>query len=139
MRNDAREAAVNIIFSKQFNDECTEQFKQAVFKQFKLSTDDLAFAKSIVDAVDKHTEELLDSIENACHHYHVNRINAMDKSILLVAIAEIRFLDDVPPIVSVAEATNLAKKYSSDISVDFVNGVLAGVIKCNKEKKDENN
>ena len=47
---------------------------------------------------------------------------------LLLALAEIRYLDDVPPVVSVSEATALARKYSTERSADFVNGVLGGII-----------
>ena len=52
-----------------------------------------------------------------------------DKSILLIAMAEICYFDDIPPVVSVSEAAGLARKYSTETSADFVNGVLAGVIK----------
>ena len=47
---------------------------------------------------------------------------------MLVALAEIRYLDDVPPVVSVSEATAIARKYSTEKSADFVNGVLGGFI-----------
>ena len=52
----------------------------------------------------------------------------MDKSILLIAMAEIKYFEDIPPVVSVSEAAGLARKYSTDTSADFVNGVLSGVI-----------
>ncbi|MBQ8428319.1 MAG: nitrogen utilization protein B, partial [Clostridia bacterium] len=73
-------------------------------------------------------QRLIEGIEAACHHYLENRLNPMDKSILLVAMAEILYFDEIPPVVSVAEATGLARKYSSEKGIDFVNGVLAGVI-----------
>ena len=47
---------------------------------------------------------------------------------MLVALAEIKYFDDIPPVVSVSEATDLARKYSTETSTDFVNGVLGGVI-----------
>ena len=58
----------------------------------------------------------------------LDAINPMDKCILLIAMAEIRYFDDIPPVVSVSEATGLARKYSTETSADFVNGVLSGVI-----------
>lgn len=129
MRNNAREAALNIVFSEQFNEDCTVDFKKLVYKQFRLEKDDdLLFAADLVATVNEHKEELVAKIDEACHHYHENRINPMDKSILLIALAEIYYFQDIPPVVSVSEATGLAKKYSSEKSVDFVNGLLAGVI-----------
>ena len=128
MRNSAREAALNIIFAQQFNQETDVAFRKKIYKQFALNEEEVGFAADLVNTVTEHWPELITGIENACHHYLENRINPMDKSILLVAMAEIKYFDDIPPVVSVSEATGLAKKYSTDTSADFVNGVLAGVI-----------
>ena len=129
MRNAAREAALNIIFAQQFNTDCLDSLKKKIYKQFALEKeDDLLFAADLVATVEEHRAELIAGIEDACHHYRENRINPMDKSILLIAMAEIKYFDDVPPVVSVSEATGLARKYSTETSADFVNGVLSGVI-----------
>lgn len=128
MRNSAREAALNIIFAQQFNNESDDSFSKKVYKQFSLSNDEILFAADLVDTVNEHWDELIQGIESACHHYLENRINPTDKAILLIAMAEIRYFDDIPNVVSVSEAVGLARKYSTDTSADFVNGVLAGVI-----------
>ncbi len=129
MRNAAREAALNVVFAQQFNTDCLDVLKKKVFKQFKLEKeDDLLFANSLISAVENNRLQLIEGIENACHHYLENRINPMDKSILLIAMAEIKYFDEIPNIVSVSEATGLARKYSTEKSADFVNGVLSGVI-----------
>lgn len=138
MRNAAREAALNIIFAQHFNTDYIEPLKRKVFKQFKLEKeDDLAFANALISSVEKNRSELIEGIENACHHYMENRINPMDKSILLIAMAEIKYFEDIPPIVSVSEATGLARKYSTERSADFVNGVLSGVINKKVGEADE--
>ena len=129
MRNTAREAALNVIFAQQFNTDYVDALKKKIFKQFKLEKDDdLLFAADLIAYVEEHRSELIEGIEDACHHYKENRINPMDKSILLLAMAEIKYFDDIPPVVSVSEATGLARKYSTEKSADFVNGVLSGVI-----------
>ncbi len=129
MRNAAREAALNIIFAQQFNTDCLDTLKKKIFKQFKLEKeDDLLFANDIISTVEDHRADLISRIEEACHHYKENRINRMDKSILLIAMAEINYFHEIPPVVSVSEATGLARKYSTEKSADFVNGVLSGVI-----------
>ncbi len=130
MRNAAREAALNIIFAQQFNTDCLENLKKKTFKQFGLldNEDDLGFAIDLIDKVFTHYDELLADIEGACHHYRADRINPTDKSILLIAMAEIKYFDKIPPVVSVSEAAGLAKKYSTETSADFVNGVLSGII-----------
>ena len=129
MRNTAREVALNIIFAQQFNDDCLDLLKSKVFKQFQLTKEsDIAFANALIQTVESHRDDLLLDIENACHHYKENRINPADKSILLIAMAEIKYFDEIPAVVSVSEAVGLAKKYSTEKSADFVNGVLSGII-----------
>ena len=130
MRTLAREAALNIIFAQQFNSDCMDTLKKKIYKQFGLldNEEDLLFAADLVATVEEHYDELIKGIEGACHHYRADRINPMDKCILLIAMAEIQYFDDIPPVVSVSEATGLARKYSTDTSADFVNGVLSGVI-----------
>ena len=129
MRNAAREAALNIIFAQQFNTDCMDTLKRKIFRQFKLEKDDdILFATDLIATVEEHREDLIQGNEDACHHYKENRMNPTDKSILLIAMAEINYFDDIPPIVSVSEATGLARKYSTEKSADFVNGVLSGVI-----------
>lgn len=137
MRNTAREAALNIVFAQQFNTDFIDALKRKVYKHFKLEKEeDLGFANSLIATVEEHRAELIEGIENACHHYMENRINPTDKSILLIAMAEIKYFDEIPPVVSVSEATGLARKYSTERSADFVNGVLSGVI---NKKADEPN
>ena len=130
MRNNAREAALNVIFAQQFNSDCMDALKKKIYKQFNLfeNEEDLLFAADLVAKVEENRAELIAGIEEACHHYRENRINPMDESILLIAMAEIKYFDDIPPVVSVSEATGLARKYSTETSADFVNGVLSGVI-----------
>ena len=106
-----------------------DTLKRKIFRQFKLEKDDdILFATDLIATVEEHREDLIKGIEDACHHYKENRMNPTDKSILLIAMAEINYFDDIPPIVSVSEATGLARKYSTEKSADFVNGVLSGVI-----------
>ena len=130
MRNAAREAALNIIFAQQFNSDCMDSLKKKIYKQFELiaNKEDLRFAEALVSTVEGRYAELIDGIEKACHHYRADRINPMDKCIMLIAMAEISYFDDIPPVVSVSEAAGLARKYSTETSADFVNGVLSGVI-----------
>lgn len=64
--------------------------------------------------------------------YAVERIYKIDLALLLIASFEILFMEDVPVKVSVNEAVELAKVYSTDNSPSFINGILASVIK-NKE------
>ena len=66
----------------------------------------------------------LEKVEN----FAEERVYPADRAVLYLALAEIKYVDDVPPVVSVSEAAALARKFSTEKSADFVNGVLGGVI-----------
>ena len=57
------------------------------------------------------------------------RIAVLDSMILKVAVAELLYVKDVPPKVAISEAVAIAKKYSTEDSGNFINGVLAGIAK----------
>ena len=136
MRNDCREAVMCVLFAEQFNsDGGTTEFKNRVYKKFNIEKEeDVSFADKLLSVISEHRAEVIGTIESASHHYLENRIFPLDKCVLMIAVAEILYFDDkvIPPVVSVSEATNLAKKYSGDTAADFVNGVLSGII--NKKK-----
>ena len=128
MRSDAREAAFKVVFSRLLGGDCPKGVRSALYKQAKLDEDEKAFAERLVSCVEEHREELSAIVAEKVTGYAEERIYTADKAVLLLALAEIKYFDEVPPVVSVSEATALARKYSAENSTDFVNGVLAGVI-----------
>lgn len=128
MRSDAREAAFKVVFAGLFQSETEQSFRTAVYRNAKLTEEESAFAERLVSCVGEHREEFLNRLSAQVERFAENRIFPVDKAILLVALAEINYFDDIPPVVSVSEAAALARKYSTEKSPDFVNGVLAGVI-----------
>jgi N utilization substance protein B len=62
-------------------------------------------------------------------NWEINRIALLDKLILQMAISELYFMDDVPPKVTLSEAIEIAKRYSTDESSSFVNCILDAVYK----------
>lgn len=68
-------------------------------------------------------------IEESTKKWSLSRLSLVDKSILRLAVYQLRFCSDIPPKVSINEAIELAKKYSGDKSPAFINGVLDAVLK----------
>ena len=128
MRSDAREAAFKIVFAELFGGDCDAQFKADVCRHSKLNLEEAKFVSRLVSLTEKHREELLTYLSDKVTRYATGRIYPVDRAVLLVALTEIFYCDDVPPVVSVSEAVALARKYSTENSAGFVNGVLAGVI-----------
>ena len=128
MRSQAREAAFKIVFAKEFGGDCDGRVEAGGYRKEGLGEEDRAFAHKLVGLVDEHREELLAVLDEKVERFAQYRIYTADRAILLLALAEIRYVEDVPPVVSVSEAAGLARKYSTENSAGFVNGVLAGVI-----------
>lgn len=128
MRSDAREAAFKFVFAEQFGTECDSRCRAKIYKQAKLNEEEIAFAERLYSLVREHKEEFLGKILEKVTRYADYRLFAADKAIMFVALAEIFYIDDIPPVVSVSEAAALARKYSEETSAGFVNGVLGGFI-----------
>lgn len=127
MRSEAREAAFKLVFAGLFH-EPNERERAVVYKKSELSEADIEFSDRIVSCVREHREELMALITERASTYTEYRIYAADRAAMLIALAEIKYFDDIPPVVSVNEATGLARKYSTERSPDFVNGILGGII-----------
>jgi transcription antitermination factor NusB len=68
--------------------------------------------------------------------WQLSRLSMVDKSILRLAVFQLKFCPDMPPRVVINEAIELAKKFSTDKSPAFVNGVLDAVLKKIKNEND---
>ena len=123
MRSQAREAAFKIVFAQEFGSDCDGRFEAGIYHKEGLNEEDRAFAHKLVGLVNEHKEELLAVLDEKVERFAQYRIYTADRAILLLALAEIRYT-----VVSVNEAAGLARKYSTENSASFVNGVLGGVI-----------
>lgn len=128
MRTNARETAFKILFAAQFNDEI-EETKRLVSAAEKLNENDISYLNSVILSVNGHKAELTKMIDERSHQFPESRLFPADRSILLIALAEILYFDDIPSAVSVNEAANIASKYSSEKSANFISGILAEIIK----------
>ena len=128
MRTNAREAAFKILFSTQFNDEY-EYTKRSVMSFEKLDENDVDYCNKILKDVIEHRDELTKIIDGHSRLFPESGLFRADRAILLIAIAEILYFDDIPSAVSVNEAANIASKYSSGKSATFISGILSEIIR----------
>jgi N utilization substance protein B len=87
----------------------------------------ISYASEIVTGVTSQFAEIDDRIEGFSHKWSVERMPAVDRAILRVAVWEILFNDEVPDPVAISEAVELAKEYSTNDSGVFVNGLLRAI------------
>ena len=86
------------------------------------------FAIQIAEYFQKNHKEVDEIIQKHAKNWDIGRLVKMDKDILRIAIVELLYIKDTPMKVVVDEALELAKKYSTDDSAAFINGILAKVI-----------
>ncbi|MBR2377377.1 MAG: transcription antitermination factor NusB [Clostridia bacterium] len=135
MRKDAREAVYKLLFSNQFNDKFDDDFKNYIYLDCNLSKEDITFADELIDNFYKNEEEINQLIAELSKGYKLDRIFVTDKCAMQIAICEITYLKNIPIIVSISEAMELVRKYSTPESPNFVNGILAEYKKRVEEKK----
>ena len=82
------------------------------------------FAQPIIEGMMSHLDTVDERIKRYCENYDFKRISPVDRNILRLAIYEMLYRDDIPPVVSINEAIELAKTFGGPDSGRFVNGIL---------------
>lgn len=85
------------------------------------------FAAELVSGVQEHRAAVDEVISRYAEDWTIDRMPVVDRSLLRLGIFELLYLPDVPPAVTINEAVELAKKYSTEDSSRFVNGMLSRV------------
>ncbi|MDE7082762.1 MAG: transcription antitermination factor NusB [Clostridia bacterium] len=128
MRTKAREVAFQIVFASRFG-EVERGLKSVLYKKENLTKDDIDYCDKVLSIIEEHETEFAKILDERSVAFPESRLFPADKSILLVALAEILHIEDIPHAVSVNEAANIASKYSSEKSASFVSGILSEVQK----------
>ena len=82
------------------------------------------FAEPLIRGVLQHRNEIDEHIKKHAKNWDFHRIAAVDRNVMRLAIYEMLHRDDIPPVVSINEAVDIAKKFSTQDSGKFVNGIL---------------
>lgn len=153
-RREARERAVQFLFQHEMNppeslDKTLEEFWQTQRanahaekiegatwgqqQELPPPTADQAavqlFADPLIRGVLEHCEKIDAEIQKHAKNWSLQRMAAVDRNVLRLATYEMLFREDIPPIVSINEAVDIAKKFSTQDSGKFVNGILDQVRK----------
>ena len=89
----------------------------------------LAYIRQVTAGVQEKEAELRETISKYAIGWNINRISRLARAILELAIYEIRYVEDVPASVAVSEAMVLTKKYESEETASFVNGILGAFVR----------
>jgi N utilization substance protein B len=128
-RRRAREAAIQYHFWRDLqHGEAPKRIED--FWEFCPATEGVReFAQPLIEGMVAHLDEIDERIRKYCENYNLNRISTVDRNVLRLAIYEMLYRDDIPPVVSINEAIELAKTFGGAESGKFVNGILDRVRK----------
>lgn len=123
-RRAAREAALKISFQFDFNVSPARELIKAYWREHDISSRTKKFAEALVWGVLEHKDEIDGLIVESAENWRIDRMNAVDRNVIRLAIFELLYLTDVPPQVSIDEAIELGKKFGTEDSGAFINGIL---------------
>ncbi|MDD5794903.1 transcription antitermination factor NusB [Clostridium sp. HCP1S3_B4] len=130
-RKKSREKAMEILFgmtlSKDAPAEAIDIFKEN--NEDIIKDLDLSYINDVVFGVHNNLNDIDEAIKAALDKWKIDRISKVNLTILRLAVYEMKYVDDVPAKVAINEAIEIAKVYSDEKSVSFINGVLDKVLK----------
>ena len=126
-RRKARELAVQVLFNLEFSSDSPADVFDLICEMFHSGKSIKSFSKELVLGVCEKRKDLDELIAHASKNWRLDRMSRLDKCILRLAAFEILFMEDIPPKVSIDEAVEIGKKFGSDGSGGFINGVLDNI------------
>ncbi|MFQ5842799.1 MAG: transcription antitermination factor NusB [Thermodesulfobacteriota bacterium] len=124
VRRRAREIALQVLYQKELNCIEVEEGLNLFRNNFEVLKGAMDFSERLVKGVEQHREDLDRVIEHYSSNWKVDRMAHVDRTILRIATYELLYCDDIPPRVAINEAIDIGKKYGSEDSGAFINGIL---------------
>lgn len=135
-RRQVRETVLKAIYALQLGKDSTQHVTDTIIKKadFAKEKDLRRFAEKLFFQTIEHKEELDEVIVDHIKNWDINRLALIDRLILKMAICELIYFEEIPTKVSINEAIELAKRYSTAKSGRFINGILDAALTDLDEK-----
>ncbi|MCS7182560.1 MAG: transcription antitermination factor NusB [Thermoanaerobaculum sp.] len=128
VRRRGRELALQMLYQHELSGASLEEMTQRFEELEQAPPQAREFALTLVRGVMAHQQAIDRQVAEQAEHWRLDRMAAVDRNILRLAIFELLYQPDTPPAVVIDEAVELAKRYGSEQSGPFVNGVLDGFV-----------
>jgi transcription antitermination protein NusB len=124
-RRDGRVAALQYLFSWSLNSPANlAEDLRLFFDNQEQPREHYAFGEELIHGTIEHIEDIDGRIKTLAHNWEFERIAKIDLAILRIAMYEMIFRKDIPPVVSINEAIDLSKQFSNADAKRFINGIL---------------
>lgn len=133
----ARESTMKLLYQMEVMDDFSRKNLVDFYENNEFEDDEKEYITEAIKSITENLESIDKEIEKNIDTWAVNRLARIDLSILRISIYEMLYRKDIPKQVSINEAIEIAKKYSTDESSKFINGILGGFVRDNKLGEEE--
>ena len=136
-RRKAREFAMQMLYQWELGGNTPEQVAKSFFDERKTDSSTESFARGLFRGAVDNVGSLDEQITRHAANWRLERMAAVDRGILRLAVYELAYHEDTPPRAVIDEAIEIARRFSGEGSVEFVNGILDSVFKSLPETKNK--
>ena len=126
-RRFARELVLQGLYASEMTEGSPDKILEDLMSRHAVNTESREFMERLFNTSLNQKEWIRTQIEERLENWDITRVAIIDLLVLQMMIAEMVFLEDIPPKVSITEGVEIARKYSTDESSSFVNGILDSV------------
>jgi N utilization substance protein B len=127
-RRKSRELALQMLFQSDVGQQLPDDVRKTFWRgRGEVSREVQGFAEDIFRVAQDHADEINQMIQTHAEHWRVDRMAAVDRNVLRAAVAELIGFPKTPRAVVINEAIEIARRFSSPESVQFINGVLDSI------------
>jgi N utilization substance protein B len=132
-RREARETVIQALYASEVSGNEWTYIIKSIIKPRLDDVQNFKFAESLFLKVLNHRQEADEVIQNHINNWRIDRLMSIDRLVLRMAIIEFLYFEQIPTKVTINEAIEIAKKYSTKKSGNFVNGILDAALTQLKE------
>jgi len=134
-RRRSRELALQALFCMDMNQDTSQEMLERFCANFRPSAEVGPFFLTLVEGVVREMGRLDRMIGEFSKNWKLSRMSIVDRNVIRIAVYEILFCEDIPPKVSINEAIDIGKKYGTEDSGAFINGIVDSIrIACGKNE-----
>jgi len=126
-RRKARELAMQALFYMDVRNNASVEMLAHFCENFQTSQKSRPFFLKLVNGVLETKGELDALIDRFSKNWDISRMSCVDRNVMRIAVFELRYCDDIPPKVSINEAVDVGKKFGTEESGAFINGIMDSI------------
>lgn len=123
-RRRAREIALKVLYEMEYNEDSYEDVVQRLVTEERLEAELAEFLNQLLSACTENRQSIDTCIEGRSEHWKLSRMPSVDRNLLRLGMTELIYIADIPKSVTINEYLEIAKRYGTEDSSSFINGIL---------------